>query len=198
MRAFKVCPAILFALAVVGPAYAQDEVKRSETEFYVQTSGGAAEVCGLDYTIMYVDRTYRQGNLAGVRGQLAWMERNGTLAAVLVIKGFDLNAQTPIPFSVFRGFVVIDGKSILPSITLKADQPTDFVGGYSFENAVAITYAMNGEKRLAVGFNREANGGIDTILPINITPSSNLGAFMDFVDCLITLADRAKANGPNR
>jgi len=198
MRAFKVCPAILSALAVVGLAYAQDEVKRSETEFWSQTSGGAAEVCGLDYTIMYVDRTYRQGNLAGVRGQLAWMERNGTLAAVLVIKGFDLNAQTPIPFSVFRGFVVIDGKSILPSITLKADQPTDFVGGYSFENAVAITYAMNGEKRLAVGFNREANGGIDTILPINITPSSNLGAFMDFADCLITLAERAKANDPNR
>ena len=78
MRAFKVCHAILFALAVVGPAYAQDEMKRSETEFYVQTSGGAAEVCGLDYTIMYVDR---QGNLAGVRGQLAWMERNGTFAA---------------------------------------------------------------------------------------------------------------------
>jgi hypothetical protein len=89
--------------------------------------------------------------------------------------------------------VVIDGKSILPSITLKADQPTDFVGGYSFENAVAITYAINGKRKLAVGFNREADGGTDTILPINISPSSNLGAFMDFVDCLITLAERAKA-----
>ena len=194
MRAFKVCTAILFALAVVRLAHAQDEAKRSETEFYVQTSGGAAEVCGLDYTIMYVDRR----NLAGIRGQLAWMERNGTFAAALAIKGFDLNAQTPIPFPVFRGFVVIDGKSVLPSLTLKADQPTDFVGGYSFENAVAITYAINGKKRLAVGFNREADGGKDTILPINITPSSNLGAFMDFADCLITLADRAKANGPNR
>ena len=194
MRAFKVCTAILFALAVVRLAHAQDEVKRSETEFYVQTSDGAAEVCGLDYTIMYVDRR----NLAGIRGQLAWMERNGTFAAALAIKGFDLNAQTPIPFPVFRGFVVIDGKSVLPSITLKADQPTDFVGGYSFENAVAITYAINGKKRLAVGFNREADGGIETILPINITPSSNLGAFMDFADCLITLAEHAKANGPNR
>jgi hypothetical protein len=194
MRAFKVCPAILFALAVVRLAHAQDEVKRSEIEFYVQTSGGAAEVCGLDYTIMYVDRR----NLAGIRGQLAWMERNGTFAAALAIKGFDLNAQTPTPFPVFRGFVVIDGKSVLPSLTLKADQPTDFVGGYSFEDAVAITYAINGKKRLAVGFNREADGGIETILPINITPSSNLGAFMDFADCLITLAERAKANGPNR
>ena len=149
MHAFKVCPAILFALAVVGLAYAQDEMKRSETEFYVQTSGGAAEVCGLDYTVMYLDH---QGNLAGVRGQLAWMERDGTFAAALAIKGFDLNAQTPIPFSVFRGFVVIDGKSILPSITLKADQPTDFVGGYSFENAVAITYAINGKKEIGCRF----------------------------------------------
>ena len=72
------------------------------------------------------------------------------------------------------------------------------MGGYSFENAVAITYAINGKRGLAVGFNREADGGKDTILPINISPDSNLGAFMDFVDCLITLAERAKANGPNR
>ena len=63
---------------------------------------------------------------------------------------------------------------------------------------IAITYAINGKKRLAVGFNREAEGGRDTILPINTSPSSNLGAFMDFVDCLITLAERVKANGPNR
>jgi hypothetical protein len=98
MRAFKVCPGILFALVVVGLAYAQDEMKRSETEFYVQTSGGTAEVCGLDYTIMYVDR---QVNLVGVRGQLAWMERNGTFAAALAIKGFDLNAQTRYHFPSF-------------------------------------------------------------------------------------------------
>src|SRR5262245_59744663 len=91
--------------------------------------------------------------------------------------------STPRSMRRLRGFVVIDGKSVLPSITLKADQPTDFVGGYSFENAVPITYAINGKKRLAVGFNREADGGIETILPINITPSSNLGAFMDFADC---------------
>ena len=45
---------------------------------------------------------------------------------------------------------------------------------------------------------REAAGGIGTTLPINIVPSSNLGAFMDFADCLITLADRAKTSGPNR
>ena len=45
---------------------------------------------------------------------------------------------------------------------------------------------------------REAAGGIGTTLPINIVPSSNLGAFMDFADCLITLADRAKKSGPNR
>ena len=132
----KICAATLLALTVAGPAYAQDDVQKSETEFFVQTSGGDPEVCGLDYTIMYIDRTYRQGDLAGVRGSLSWMEGDGTIHAILIIKGFDFNATSdPIPFSVFQGFVMIDGKSVLPDHVNNscANQPTDFCGAYSFE-----------------------------------------------------------------
>ena len=114
MRSFKACAAILFALSVVGPACAEDEVQKSETEFFVQTSGGNSEVCGLDYTIMYIDHTYRHGDLAGVRGSLSWMEGNGSINTILIIKGFNLNATSPIPFPVFQGFVIVDGKSVLP------------------------------------------------------------------------------------
>jgi len=77
-------------------------VQKSETEFFVQTSGRNPEVCGLDYTIMYIDRTYRHGDLAGVRGSLSWIEGNG-IHAILLITGFDFNATSvPIPFSVLQ------------------------------------------------------------------------------------------------
>jgi hypothetical protein len=137
MRAL-ICSAILFALAVARPAYAQDEVQKSETEFYVQTSGGTAQACGMEYTIAYIDRN-RNGNAAGVKGSLSWVEANGRFSVGLLIRGFDFNAtMTPIPFSVFQGFVVIDGKSVLPNRPLKGDQPTDFFAGYSIENSMAM------------------------------------------------------------
>jgi hypothetical protein len=46
MRAFKVCPGILFALVVVGLAYAQDEMKRSETEFMFKLQAGPPRYVG--------------------------------------------------------------------------------------------------------------------------------------------------------
>jgi hypothetical protein len=59
---------------------------------------------------------------------------------------------------------------------------------------MAITDAVIKKKRLAIGFNREASGGIDTTLPLQIVPSSNFPAFLDFSNCMITLLDRAKTN----
>ena len=55
--------AVILALAVANPAYTQDTVQSSETEFYVQTAGGVPQVCGVEFTITYSDRSYRQGNL---------------------------------------------------------------------------------------------------------------------------------------
>lgn len=167
-------------------------MQKSSTDFYVQTSGGAAAVCGMEYSIVYIDRTYRQGNLAGASGSLAWIEHDGNVKTALLIRGYDVNATgTLMPFSVFQGFVVIDGKSVLPRTILKGDQATDFVGGY-FD--FAIMGALLKNKRLVIGFNREAQGGIDTTLPVDIAPSSNLKSFLDFSDCMLTLMDRAKTN----
>ena len=54
---------MILALAVANPAYTQDTVQSSETKFYVQTAGGVPQVCGVEFTITYSDRSYRQGNL---------------------------------------------------------------------------------------------------------------------------------------
>jgi len=62
----------------------------------------------------------------------------------------------------------------------------------------ALLEALAQKKRLAIGFNRQANGGFDTTLPLQINTNSNLASTLDFGDCMLTLFDRAKANPPNR
>jgi hypothetical protein len=197
MRA-STCAAILFALAC--PAFAQDEVKQSETELYVQTSGGAVAVCGLSFTIAYIDRTYRHGDPAGVNGSLGWIESASTgVAAFLHLKGFDTinGSRVLTPFQVFRGFVVIEGRSVIPTKTIKGEEPTDFDALYSFEDTIAITNAMVGKKRFAIGFNREADGGIDTTLPLDIR-DPNPTNVQSFADCMLPLFNRAKAKANER
>lgn len=199
----KICAATLLALTVAGPAYAQDpDVQQSEADFYVQTSGGAAAVCGMEYSIMYIDRTYPHRDLVGVSGSLSWTELDSSIHAILIIKGVDFNAtRVPIPFSVFQGFVMIDGKSVLPDRVVGnscAGQPTDFCGAYFSEKTFALLDALAQKKRLAIGFNRQANGGFDTTLPLKIELSSNPQSTLDFSDCMSTLVDRAQTNANKR
>lgn len=154
----------------------------------------------MGFTILYIDRTYRHGDPAGVNGSVAWIESGSTgVAAALHLKGFDTINGTSVltPFQVFRGFVVIEGRSVLPTKTVKGEEPTDFDGLYSFENTLAITNAVIEKKRFAIGFNREASGGIDTTLALDIR-DPNPTNVRDFKNCMLTLFDRAKAKANER
>jgi hypothetical protein len=62
---------IAAALAAATPVCAQDEPQAGETRFYVQTSGGVPQLCAFGFTIVYTDRTYLSGRLAGITGSLS-------------------------------------------------------------------------------------------------------------------------------
>jgi hypothetical protein len=70
-------------------SYAQDAIQSSDTDFFVQTSGGTLVMCGFEFTIVYVDHTYRQGALEAVQGSLAWAEMRPGLGMSLKIVGND-------------------------------------------------------------------------------------------------------------
>jgi len=127
------------ALVIACTASAQEEVRQSKTEFYARTSGGDKE-CGLEFSIVYRDGANGHRDTAAVRGLLTWLENNGNVGVALLIKGLDFDPVTkkPTPFSVFRGFVVIDGKSIPPTTVVKSSQPTDFNAVYRFDAQVDI------------------------------------------------------------
>jgi hypothetical protein len=51
----------LFLIALPSASFAQDTIEKSETTYYVQTSGGQPTVCGIEYALLYRDRTYLSG-----------------------------------------------------------------------------------------------------------------------------------------
>ncbi len=197
MRIF-VAAIIYVTLAAVSPLRAQDRIETSETDFYVQTAGGNPTICGVDFYLVYRDHTYRGGAVAGVTGSLGWAEDKGNIVLMLKIVGSDFpNADkrewTPKPFKVVQGFIAVDGKPVPPYNSITCEQPTSFCGSYWLPNSVLIGTALV-SGRLAVTFNREANG-LDVSLPLDVRERvrTKPDEFQSFSTCMSTLAERAKA-----
>ena len=182
--------ALVLAVAAVGAEstlYAQDTVQHSENGFFVQTSGSMPAVCGFNFNIIYRDRTYLNGRLAGVVGSLSWAENNGNLGASLKILGTDLpdvtRRETAVkPVAVFRGFVSIDGKPLHPSFACGAAD--SFCGVYSVPTSAEI-YSAIPSREITVSFAREANG-LDISLPLDVVGGVRTSPknFKDFNDCI--------------
>ena len=188
---------LILAIAAVGAdgtLHAQDTVQHSENGFFVQTSGGAPAVCGFNFNIIYRDRTYLNGRLAGVVGSLSWAENNGNLGASLKILGTDLpdvtRRETAVkPVAIFRGFVSIDGKPLHPSFACGAVD--SFCGAYSVPTSVEI-YSAIPLREITVSFAREANG-LNITLPLDVVGGVRTSAknFKDFNDCMGVLAAKS-------
>ena len=187
---------LILAVAAIGAEStldAQDTVQHSENGFFVQTSGGAP-VCGFNFNIIYRDRTYLNGRLAGVVGSLSWAENNGNLGASLKILGTDLpdvtRRETAVkPVAIFRGFVSIDGKPLHPSFACGAVD--SFCGAYSVPTSVEI-YSAIPLREITVSFAREANG-LNITLPLDVVGGVRTSAknFKDFNDCMGVLAAKS-------
>jgi len=190
---------VLLLFASLGVARAQDRIETSETDFYVQTAAGNPTICGLEFTLVYHDDTYRGGALAGVTGSLGWFENKGNIGLALKIVGSDFpNADkldlTPKPFQVVQGSVAVDGKPVSPYSSISCEQPTSFCGMYWSPNSILIGTALASMRPLAITFNRQAKG-LDVSLPLDPRERvrSKPDEFRSFGTCMGTLADRAKA-----
>jgi hypothetical protein len=196
MRTFITAAASVFALALAGVSYAQDTVQNSETDFYVQTSGGVPQMCGFEFTIFYNDRSYRQGALESVTGSLAWGETRGGLGLSLKIVGSDFvfsgATPHPTPFSVLQGFVSVDGKSIRPARRFSCEQPTAFCAAYDIDDAATVYKAIVLKQSVTVGFSRQVNG-LDITLPLDtaVTPAKS-NQFTSYDDCMLKWIERAE------
>jgi hypothetical protein len=199
MRTLRLWVATAFALLFSAPVYSQDAIVGAETGFYVQSSAGVPKGCGFEFTFVYRDRTYRQGALAGITGSLTWAEfSDGTIGAALKLVGSDFDAAlTRTAFSVHQGFVVADGKTLIPTRRVDCEQPTAFCGAYSLPNAVAIYKALVEGNGLVIGFSREAKG-LDVTLPVDArsTAAAKPNDFQSYNACIGTLSQPGLSNLP--
>jgi hypothetical protein len=194
---------ISFIVAAVTaiPVHAQEKIESTEISFYVQTSGGNLAVCGADAVLIYRDQTYRRGAVAGIRASLRWVEDKGNIGLLLKAAGVDFpNADkkdiTPKLFRVDHSFVAVDGKPFAPDNSSRCEEPAAFCGWYWLPASAVIAAALPPGK-LAIGFNREANG-LDISLPIDPADSvrSKPDEYRTFAACMSTLVDRAKTKLP--
>jgi hypothetical protein len=160
MRTTIIAAASVLVLTLSG-SYAQDTIQSSDTDFYVQTSGGTPMGCGFEFTIVYVDHIYRQGALEAVQGSLTWAEMRPGLGMMLKIVGNDFTfpqgAPRPTPFSVRQGFVAVDGESMPPTKVLDCEQSTAFCATYKFADAAKVYGAIVSHQHVTVGFNRQTD-----------------------------------------
>jgi hypothetical protein len=183
------------AFVGAAPAKAQDTIVRTETTYFVQTAGGSAAVCGLEFNIVYRDRTIRNGAAAAIGGSFSWAENKGNIGLLLKINGADfpnLERQDvrPQQFSIAKGAISIKGNYYAPDTTSRCEDPRAFCGTYWIPKSLVALQELEAGN-LSVSFNREA-GGLDVTLPIHIEfTNEKMKDYSAFHNCMSVLSDRA-------
>jgi hypothetical protein len=120
----------LFVCALSSTSYAQDVVEKSETTYYVETSGGKPTVCGIEYVLAYRDQTYLAGGPAAVKGQLGWIAVKEQIGLIFKLNGIDFPGlsrldMTPRKFHIQQAFLETGGKPHFVRQTYQCENPAN-------------------------------------------------------------------------
>jgi hypothetical protein len=192
---FTLAALLISAEASIGSAWAQDTIIQSQTAFYVQTSAGAPTVCGIEFSMMFTDRTYRHGAIAGLKGSVGWFESEGQVGVILKLGGFDFPNGSPQIFRIPNAFLSVRNKPIPLNNNFPCDgQPMGFCGTY-WMSAPADLYQAAIANTHTISFQREQNG-LDVSLSIDIQSAAMTKPeeYSNFSTCMVALAGRAKRN----
>jgi hypothetical protein len=170
------------------------ETDSRNADFFVQTSNGAPKVCQLHFMLLYRDHSYKRDAPAGLTGSLSWNEEKGIIGLYLKIIGGDFSngySGVQVPFKVFDGLVLVDGKPLFPQKTFPCeDQPTGYCGGYILQKSVDIYRALAPPRSVAIAFRRKPIGpNIAFDIPVETLDS---GQFQHFNKCMGLLTQRAQ------
>jgi hypothetical protein len=123
------------------------------------------------------------------------MESKGNVGVLLKIIGVDFSKSAePVPFQVFDGLVLVDGKPLLPHTSFPCQQSTGYCGSLSPQNTLEIYRALVPPRPVAIAFSRQPKG-LDITLPLDIPQETlNSRQFDQFNDCMKALIQRAMAN----
>jgi hypothetical protein len=184
---------ILLALGAPVCANDQDVLTGIQSNYYVTTASGQDVMCGFDFTLVYKDRSYKQGAFAVLRGSLSWIENHGNLAVMVKAVGADPAgedfSQGIVPFKIAGAFLAADGKASMPTQS-PCEDSRYFCGTYGLPSSLLLYRSLE-EGNLSIAFSR-LPGGFDIKLPLNPKgPDADNSQRPDFTRCMSGMFDRA-------
>ena len=182
-----------------------DEVIATLVNYYVQTTAGASEICGIEAMVVFKNMTDRADDpfpVSKVQIGLNWNEVKGNIGLMYKIGGYDLHSldgsalTTPYPIKLSDISAARAGTpkpyKLLPCI----GQPGWFCSLYWMPDSLALAQ----EKDLTIRVTRDISGTpLDVSLPLHLLSSStdtttkvDMKDFKAFTDCFVEILERAK------
>lgn len=187
MKLLATGAAILVVLAVSSQARAAEFLKAEVNPVDIRT-GGDLTGCGLEYSGVFRDHTYRSGALSGVSGTINIMRLGkanlGLFFKIGLVDWLDPELKQAKIAKIEKAYVRSGGQAA-PETVIPCDNPNSFCGGSGpdaafkfFENAV--------KDKIQIGFNRIPKG-MDVLL--TLPPIDDL----KFSECTVELLNKVLA-----
>jgi hypothetical protein len=191
-------PTIIGAAVIFGclPVSAADDVAQSDVGFFVQTSDGTPTGCGIEFTIVFKDRTNLSGALSAITGSITDSGVKNNLGTMLKFGAMDfVKPDKPRLYKINSASLYSPTVGAINKYTkFPCEQPEGFCARYEIDSTILISQAAIKSGDLRLRFNR-APGQLDVELPIS-TKGAILAHAKDFDE--YAKCETAIANAANR
>jgi hypothetical protein len=200
MKALPLSIALL--IASLETATAQNNVFERHIEYFEETSSGRPIGCGIEFTLIFNDRSYSGGNVAGIDASLTNFIKEGNLLTTFKLAGADFPngpSGQRVSFPIYDASLDVDRKLFRAS-RFNCETPDNYCGFMSASDGLAIFNAFE-KQGVTLRFNR-ANGQFDYTFKLTNAPGANQDpqAYVDGLNkhsqCMLDILERAKANLP--
>jgi hypothetical protein len=167
------------ALAMAQSGHAETNVLLNEVRIAPISRGGDVTGCSLQFTTMFTDGVYRQGQVSGIDGSLTWsFAPKGRLGLGLKLAGKDFSPNMTVAgdMKVAYAYLAVARRPIHAQARYQCENASNFCGVYGRDIAMSLLEAAMGQQDVSVGFNRHQDG-MDVTLPIAAASEQQMAQF---------------------
>jgi hypothetical protein len=201
MKALPLSVALL--IASLETATAQNTVFERNIEYFEETSSGRPIGCGIEFTLIFTDRSYSGGKVAAIDGSLTNFVNKGNLWTTFKLAGADFPngpSRQHVSFPIYDASLDVDGK-LFRATRFNCQTADNYCSNIEITDGLRILTAI-GDKGVTLRFNR-AKGEFDYSFKLTNEPGANqnrqeyLDGFDKYSRCMLDILNQAKANSPS-
>jgi hypothetical protein len=201
MKALPLSIALL--IASLETATAQNNVFERNIEYFQETSSGQPNGCGVEFTLIFTDRSYSGGKVAGIDGSLTNFVNKGNLWTTFKLAGADFPngpSGQHVSFPIYDASLDVDG-TLFRASRFNCETLDNYCGAITASDGLAIFTALE-KQGVTLRFNR-AKGQLDYSFKLTSEPGAHQD-HQEYVDglnkhsqCMLDILNQAKANSPS-